>query len=85
MHTLRERILTENPVSNGRFGRRLGNVQSQFFPTFSAKFPAFGVYMPIFEDAQATTEAAHRVLRDPAFRIFWHQKLHNSAGRHLAG
>lgn len=74
------------PVSNSRVGFQPGhNVQSQFSPTFPAKFPALGVYMPVFEDAQPTTKAAHRILRDPAFRVFCHQKSRSSVDRHQTG
>ena len=75
----------ENPVLNSQIGRRLGNVQSNFFPTFPAKFPALAVYMPIFEDPQSPAKAAHRILRDPVFRLFWHQKSRSSVDRYLAG
>jgi hypothetical protein len=70
------------PVSNSRVGFQSGhNVQSQFSPTF----PALGVYMPVFEDAQPATKAAHRILRDPAFRVFCHQKSRSSVDRHQTG
>lgn len=73
MHTYEKRISAEISVLNIRSGLRLGNMQSQFFPTSPAKFPALGVHMAVFENAQSTTKAAHRILRDSAFRVFCHQ------------